>query len=135
MLGRIVGIAQVNGVGEREKYDGYEVVTDKHKVYVLINNEQECCEDWGYAITYDDAAHFISAELLEIRLTDVALDQVRFPPVVEDGQMYEYRQQQFVDFVTTRGVFQVVLYNEHNGYYGHDVMLAQDGQAIHMGVL
>ena len=27
----------------------------------------------------------------------------------------------FVNFVTSKGVMQFVLYNEHNGYYGHDV--------------
>jgi hypothetical protein len=30
---------------------------------------------------------------------------------------------QFVDFETSKGVFQLTVYNRHNGYYGHDILI------------
>lgn len=36
-------------LGGYSSMDGYKVETDKHTFHVLIDNEQSCCESWGYS--------------------------------------------------------------------------------------
>src|SRR6185437_12398098 len=104
-----------------DNMDGYEVETDQHVYRVLISNEQSCCESWGYLASDDDLTPFIGAELREVRLTDTALNTAR----VEASDYYgdDAGGIQFVDFVTDRGTFQLAVYNGHNGYYGHGVIV------------
>ncbi len=112
--------------------DGYEVKTTKHTYYVLIDNEQSCCESWGYFASEDNLQYYVGAELLEVRLTDTALNQ----QVVDESGYYEDEGGiQFVDFVTDRGVFQLAVYNAHNGYYGHGVLVVKDDEIILNDVL
>jgi len=37
----------------------------------------------------------------------------------------------FVDFITTNGTFQLAVYNSHNGYYGHGIVVAIDEKIVH----
>ena len=114
-------------------FDGYKVSTDSHEILVLISNEQNCCENWGYFDTNDDASQYIGADLHNVRLTDTALSQAALDAAglmwhgeidLEEGGI------QFVDFITDAGVFQLAVYNAHNGYYGHSVIVAIDGKII-----
>ncbi len=119
----------VDTFGEYEYMDGYKVETDKHVIYVLIENEQSCCESWGYFASEDDLNQFIAAELIEINLTDTALNKEK----VEKSDYYNDGDGggiQFVDFVTDRGIFQLAVYNAHNGYYGHGIVVAIDNNII-----
>lgn len=144
MLGKIISIQEVRGVQlgnrngrlglSRMKYfcvyssmDGYKVVTDKHIYHVLIDNVQSCCETWGYLSSEDDFEQFIGSELIEVKLTDTALNQT----VVANSGYYEGRGGiQFVDFITTVGVLQLAVYNGHNGYYGHEIIVAKDEEIL-----
>lgn len=103
--------------------DGYKVETDKRIYYVLISNEQSCCESWGYLVSEDASEQFIGADLREVNLTDMALETLHFERAdyyEDDGGV------KFVNFVTDRGVFQIAVYNAHNGYYGHSILVARD---------
>lgn len=107
--------------------DGYKVETEDHILHVLIDNGQSCCENWGYLSSEDDLTPFIGTELVEIKLTDVALNQ----SVVEKSGYYEDSGGiQFVDFVTDKGTFQLAVYNAHNGYYGHGILVAKDNEIL-----
>lgn len=125
-----LGLAQmINAVcGWVANMDGYKVETDKHVYYVLIDNGQSCCESWGYISSEDDYSQFINAKLLEVNLTDKALNK----KYVEDSEYYDGTEGgiQFVDFVTDRGVFQLAVYNAHNGYYGHGILIAKDNEVL-----
>ena len=79
-------------------YEGYLVQTDKHTYHVLIEDGQSCCESWGYITTNEDLSYFVGAELYKVELTDTALNK---KPIV------------FVDFATSKGVFQLAVYNAH----------------------
>lgn len=128
-LGLVQGLAFLRGYSPM---DGYKVETDKHIFYILINNEQSCCESWGYFSSEDNLEQFIGAELLEVRLTDKALNT----RVVEESGYYEDEGGiQFVDFVTTNGVFQLAVYNAHNGYYGHNILVLRDDEILLNDVL
>ena len=58
-----------------EIYDGYKITTETHDFYILINNERQCCERWGYFYLNDDEQAFVGKELREINLTDTALNK------------------------------------------------------------
>lgn len=114
-------------------YDGYEVVTTNNVYKVLIENDRQCCEDWGYACTEDCADDYIGAELLGIRLTDTQRGSMVVGEFT-DGK-FCHDNIQFVDFITNEGVFQLAVYNDHNGYYGHDILLIKNDEELFQGVL
>lgn len=120
-LGKIKSIEEVIGlVRSSIGYDGYRVETNTTVVLVLIDNGQSCCETWGYFSSEDNLQEYVGAELSEIQLTDKALNYTK---VEESGYYEEGGGIQFVDFYTSRGVFQLAVYNAHNGYYGHGILV------------
>jgi hypothetical protein len=137
MLGIIKSIAEVFSIDDStfektdkywdRKMDGYKVETDKHTFHILIDNGQNCCEWWGYFSSEDDFNYYIGAELREVNLTDTALNKT----VVEKSDYYDDKGGiQFVDFVTDKGTFQLAVYNSHNGYYGHGIVVAKDDERL-----
>ena len=132
--GSRLGILQMLSIvtGAYSEYDGYEISTDENQYYVLINNGQSCCENWGYLSSDDNLDYFVGAELIEVKLTDVALNQ----KVVEESNYYDDGGGiQFVDFVTDKGVLQLAVYNAHNGYYGHSILIAKNENILLNDVL
>jgi hypothetical protein len=119
--------------GER-MMDGYLVETNTHKILVLIDNGQSCCESWGYIQSEDDLAPYVGARLKEIKLTNTACNEVMLKQeCLEYG--FERGGIQFVDFITDKGTFQLAVYNSHNGYYGHGIMVAVDEKIIHQDTI
>ena len=123
--GSQLGMASMVGVlCGKEEYDGYEVKTEKHRFLILISNGQSCCESWGYFASNDDAKEFIGKILIEVTLTDKALNS---KAVEESGYFEEAGGIQFVDFCFSDGSkLQFAVYNAHNGYYGHPILVAKD---------
>ncbi|MBR3795763.1 MAG: hypothetical protein IKK34_07015 [Clostridia bacterium] len=105
------------------EYDGYEVKTNQHCYMVLIENEQNCCETWGYFASNDnDLGQYVGKVLAGVYLTDTALNTKK----VEELHLDE-RDIQFVDFVFADGdKLQLAVYNAHNGYYGHSILVIRD---------
>ena len=99
---------------------GFEVVTDSQSIKLLINNQQDCRENFGYFWCNDDPKYFIGAALCDVAITDKELNEAKMKEnklnpndrLFEGGVM-------FVNLETDRGTLQFVAYNEHNGYYGH----------------
>jgi hypothetical protein len=133
MAETIQSIREVTSVHLPEKkygtYDGYEIVTDDQTVLVLIYNGQSCCENWGYMSSEDNLAEFVGADLLSVELTDTALKTWQL-----DGYPLDVGAAQFVNVNTSKGLLQFVVYNEHNGYYGHDIVV-RSAQLNHKGYL
>jgi len=124
---------------------GFEIKTDRQTISLMIDNDQSCCEAWGYLMSEDDPAKFVGATLFGVRLTDTNRSSMQFlksgdegyyeadwddPKVehVSDGDVM------FVDIQTDRGILQFVAYNSHNGYYGHEVRVKSE-QLTHSEVL
>jgi len=105
-------------------YSGFIVTTDKQEIKVGIENEQLCCEAWGYIISEDNLEDFVGAVLAEVYLTDTALKTYEDLP--EEGDLFHLSDCMFVNFVTSAGLLQFVAYNEHNGYYGHDAVVVSE---------
>lgn len=96
-------------------FDGFRVSTDKQDITVLISNGQSCCENWGYLVSEDDTEKFVGATLKDVTITDTAL-------ITHDDLKYlDEGEAMFVNFETSKGTFQIAVYNGHNGYYGHSV--------------
>ncbi len=131
--GSQLGMKQMlNALMGGSSYDGYRIKTDKHEFNILIDNGQCCCESWGYFYLNDDEQEFVGSELLEVNLTDKALDKQK----VEESDYYDdCGGIQFVDFVTDKGILQFSVYNAHNGYYGHPIIFAKDEEIFYQDTL
>jgi len=118
-------MSMLNTLGGGRSMDGYKVTTKDHAFLVLIDNGQSCCESWGYMASEDKLDDFIGADLREVTLTDTALNTMKMDDVyIGDGGI------QFVNFETSRGTLQLAVYNGHNGYYGHGIIVAIDDKII-----
>ena len=121
-------IRAIKEIKDWDDMDGYQVTTDQHEYRVLIDNWQNCCEKWGYIASEDDLEGYVGAALLEVRLTDTALNT----EILEQHDLtyFEEGSIQFVDFVTDQGTFQLAVYNGHNGYYGHSIRVTKDAEVL-----
>ena len=113
---------------DEDGYAGFEVKTNVQAVRMEIDNHQGCCESWGYLMSEDNLAEFIGAELRNIYVTDLDLavrhlsereKSARRATMDEGGAV-------FVNLDTSKGLLQFTAYNEHNGYYGHQVRITSE---------
>lgn len=120
-------ISEIKEMTEGKGYDtksGFAVITDKQTIKLLIDDYQNCCENWGYFMSEDNLKDFIGAELIDIKLTDTALKEAKLKEHdVDPNDKWFEGDLMFVDLKTTKGVLQFVAYNEHNGYYGHEACI------------
>jgi len=127
--GSRLGMAQmINALGGYGEYDGYLIETDTTKFLILIENGQSCCEDWGYFSCDDNFEEYIGKEIREIVLTDTELKN----KTLEEKLNYvDKNQVQFVTFKFTDGEeLQFTVYNSHNGYYGHSILVAENEEIL-----
>lgn len=105
----------------RNSVEGFEVVTSKQSIKLFIDNESQCCENFGYFWCNDDPQDFIGAQLHSVKLTDTALNEalLKANELDPNDECFEGNVM-FVNLETDRGTLQFVVYNEHNGYYGHE---------------
>ena len=131
-------ITAINEITEGERWSsmaGYEVLTDKQRITLMIDNESSCCERWGYFFSEDDVAQFVGAQLLGIELTDTALKPESLKANdLNPGHEWFEGSLMFVTLNTSKGPLQFVAYNEHNGYYGHEAKVTSQ-QLTHSEVL
>lgn len=92
---------------------GYLITLSNGFISLMIDNESNCCESWGAMMTNDNLEDFIGASFLE--LTETTSDDIS-PP-----DEFTEKHTVFVDIKTSRGTLQFTAYNQHNGYYGHNV--------------
>lgn len=110
---KIVSIEEILDMGEKWcKQDGFRITTNHQKIELLIDSDQQCCENWGYFLSEDDIQRFVGADLLGVTVTDTERNKEKHVELYEGDAL-------FVDIETSVGVLQFVAYNEHNGYYGH----------------
>lgn len=119
---KITEIKEITDYSDWSGMDGFEVVTTKQSIKLLIDNGQSCCERWGYFWCNDSPSDFIGATVRSVSLTDLELNEAKMKEndvasLYEGGIM-------FVNIDTDRGVLQFVAYNEHNGYYGHEAVVS-----------
>jgi len=75
---------------------------------VAADEAQSCCEKRYMTTDDNDLNYYVGSHLVSM--------EVMNGPSREDE--HECHDIQFLDVKTTKGVFQMVTHNEHNGYYG-----------------
>lgn len=104
------------GTGYYCGFDGFNIVTSEQTIKVGISNSSNCCENWGTVTSEDTFEDFIGAELLSVEVVNDKLEKTVLPELYEGSCM-------FVNFNTSKGLFQLVVYNDHNGYYSHEAVV------------
>lgn len=91
---------------------GYKIIMNDSAKNIIckIENAHKCCEQWG---VYTDAKlnDFVGAEYRSIDITK------------QEKEQYEQMGKIIITIDTDRGKIIIELYNEHNGYYLHDVII------------
>ena len=97
-------------------YSGYKIHTDKQVISLLISNGQSCCEDWGYLMSEElnEGDDFIGANIISV-------EEVSLADITKDDDDDYVDACVFINVNTDRGTLQFKAYNNHNGYYGHEV--------------
>lgn len=122
--------------GEYKGMEGYKIVTDKQEILILINNSQQCCEEWGYEAcsekgileTQDDLDDYIGAEILDIEIVDTEKDI--YKNLTDRVYRFYSSNAEFVNIKTSKGKLQFAVYNAHNGYYGHKIYIKFNNEVI-----
>lgn len=130
-MNKIIEIKEINNYDYNwGGYDGYKIKTEQDEYLFLINNDQNCCEDWGYLSTPDELSDYIGADLLSVKRVTVndCAEKQNLKDMMK--QEYDPANTMFVNVETSNGLLQFMAYNQHNGYYGHDVMLLRNGEVI-----
>ena len=129
-LETIIGIEEFDSVPFHPKelscssHSGFRVTTDKQEIFIAISSMQSCCENWGYLVMNDeDKEAFIGATLKEITTTDTALSTKIADMGGQSAGWLDAGDCVFVNLETSRGTLQLAVYNAHNGYYGHEVLI------------
>jgi hypothetical protein len=115
-----------------DHYDGFFLITNRQEIFFGIDNDQQCCENWGYLMGEEDLSYFLGAELLDIKVTDKAYNKTSISMKNIKHKGSEELYSVFIDIETSKGVFQFVAYNEQNGAYGHTVMILSN-QLVYEG--
>lgn len=108
-------------VGKTE-YMGYAIRTDLQDIKIGIDDKPQCYENYGCIYTNDDISDFTGAELKDIQIVNNALNNKRLNIALCNAKI-DLDKIMFVNFETNKGTLQFVAYNDHKGYYGHDVIL------------
>lgn len=123
-MNKIIEIKEGVFKHKQSEYEGYIITTEKSVYNLGIDNDGQCCENWGYLASNDNLDEFIGAEIIGVKLTDNELFTVDTLPKIYEDDMT------FFTVETNKGSFQIVAYNEHNGYYSHDVLIVINDELI-----
>ena len=101
---------------------GFRIETSKKVIELKISNERDCCEDWGCMSTEDDDLNrFVGQELLELNTTEADTHTTFVKDL--DKMDIDSGRYEFITLKTPKRVLQFAVYDNHNGYYGHEVKI------------
>lgn len=116
---------KINEGYQYNKYDGFEIKTDKGSILIAIDSDQGCCESFGSISSVEDFSKFIGTNILSYRCIDQADYKDCELTKNKAGDFVDVFDCAFVDFMTDKGTLQFAVYNHHNGYYGHHIILIE----------
>lgn len=121
-------------------YEGYTILcADKWKhttyeVYIGIEHGQDCCEVYGYLTSLDNMQSLVGQYLHGITVITDKLEarKIGLNGFDEDGEEFKDIPAYFINLEysdnkdiweddPTTSKAQIVVYNYHNGYYGHKI--------------
>lgn len=109
-------------VGEYDIYNGYKITTTENIYYFVISADTCCSEVTGYLTTNDSVDEFFGAEIKDIEWNDVNLGNSK---IYSDSSLSgDLISCVFININTTDNrKLQLVAYNDHYGFNGHDILL------------
>jgi hypothetical protein len=93
---------------------GYKIIMsdDTKNITCKISNDNLCCENWG-VYTKDKLNDFIGSEYNSISIGEIE-------------KSTDYMVKIKIIIHTNKGKITIIFYNEHNGYYPHDVYIESE---------
>lgn len=132
-MNKVLNIEEIHDFID-EYYCGYKVTTEKFDAYILIEDYQKCCENFGYLSSDDPLGLFIGKDLKDISIVDKSLKKTRLK--LEELEFGYQGGCMFVNLEFFDGSeLQLTVYNFHNAYYGHDVLFMIDDKVIKRDVI
>ena len=100
-------------------YNGIMIETEDEIIYFVIEHGQQCCENWGtYLYTPEKLENYIGADYLGY--TESTCEQIAN---FLKSEYVSPDETCFLNIKTSNGDIDYAVYNSHNGYYSHDVVL------------
>jgi hypothetical protein len=111
----IITVESIETFDDPGYWMGYKIRMSDHTKNIIckIENAHNCCEKWGIytTSTLDD---FIGAEYYSVYVSKI------------HKKDYEEMRMIVITITTNRGNITLHFYNEHNGYYSHDVFVESE---------
>lgn len=116
---------KINDEDDWNNYEGYEIKTDKSIIKIGVSNNDNCCESFGHICSTDDVKEFIGAKILKVETVESG-DWKKCEILKDVLEYSEENENAFINFETDKGLLQFAVYNSHNGYYGHNVIIHKE---------
>ena len=101
-------------------FEGVCIQTNKRLIYFLIYNGQQCCEEWGYLSSPDNIKDFIGLKVENISGVGSPSEGFKKHTILHK---YECNEFAILQIETDKGTLEWAVYNSHNGYYSHKVIV------------
>jgi hypothetical protein len=111
-------ITKIETIKNNVQWDGYkiEMSDDSKNIICKIDNRQDCCEVFGiFSPDSKDFDKFIGAKYLSVNFKVIHPD---------NDLMNEF----VVTIHTNKGDIKLILYNQHEGYYPHDIYFQSENE-------
>jgi hypothetical protein len=102
---------------------GYTFIVGTNRIVLKIDNVSQCDESFG-VYTNVDIEKFIGAEYKSIKVGNVT----QMPNCEKGSNEIE------IVIYTSKGPIPIRFYNEHNGYYNHDLSIEYDGNTEYVSL-
>ena len=123
-------------VPDHGNFWGYVIETTRQTIRIAISSEGRCCESFGClfkrgASDMADRKRLDPADEVKI-LSEMVGKTVRFvgwgaSKSLDDGYYYKNSQEIIIETVDG-SVYQCLLWNDHNGYYSHSILLEHNAK-------
>lgn len=130
-------ITNIEIIKDGIRWIGYKLtMKDTNTIICKINNGQNCCETYGcFVQKYDDS----NDDWITIR--DEQLHAMLFKANYFSSTYYKKKVNVcdietscYLEFDTSKGKFRFVCFNEHNGYYEHDVYIQYENNIVNESI-
>jgi hypothetical protein len=121
---KLLSVKETTFKYEHNNYEGVIITLEGGiEIKIGIDDDQQCCEKTGFLSSNDDYSDFIGAEFLTVLTVDTNNLVSKLKDIYESDVA-------FINVETSKGTLQFAVYNEHNGYYGHDVIVLNGADKV-----
>jgi len=113
---------------QNPEYEGYLITTNLHRYVFAIAGGQWCCEIVGKFSTEDNLEDFIGSELYSIEFIENGCFTEKKLEKIGAKILENLDDIAFVNVITSKGTFQLAVYNSNGEFYGHGVVFIKDNE-------